>query len=236
MKKNIDIYGDGYKTIKNLNDFMLTPAENLVRAMKINRIAPKNFEEALDFGCGEGRHIEFLNSLGYKVFGTDVSDGAVDATTRRLDMKNIKGPEIEKIEPNSKLPFIDNKFDFALCWETIHWVGNKEMFVFYLEEFKRVLKDKGKLIITMPTEHHYLKDFSIEIAESVYQCSAVERQDTVFYAPNLTSLKYMLEERLSFKILQVLSYAYGRTPIENDESKSVSLHNMFSMYAFVLEV
>lgn len=229
--KSISVYANLYK--KNLKDITnyMSPAENLIRSIKLGNIAPKSAaSKALDFGCGDGRHSEYLLKMGYNVLATDVSEEAVHGAKRRL--KPYGNNEIILMDENAKIDCQDAVFDLIISWETMHWLGSKELFLFYLDEFRRVSKKDCYIIITMPTETHYLKNDSIEIGESQYLCKAEERKETVLYSPNLYTLKKIFAGDYGFDIKQIRRYDHGR--INDIISENTGLDNLFSMYVFTL--
>jgi SAM-dependent methyltransferase len=150
--KSIDIYAQSYKKLTKIENFQ-SPAENLIRAIKVDSIAPKNKQSrALDFGSGDGRHTEYLLKMGYYVVATDVSPEAIHATKYRV--QSYDNMKTVLMAPNSKINYPNSYFDLVVSWETMHWLGSKKIFLFYLKEFKRLLNKGGRLIMTMPTETH----------------------------------------------------------------------------------
>lgn len=233
MKRSIELYAEGYEAQNKIEDFMEIPAEDLVRIVNIHKILPQNHARALDFGCGDGRHVEYLNKRGFNVTGTDVSQSAIKATKLRMSLTGNAKVSLDLMEPDQMLSYDDASFELVISWETIHWVGSKELFLQYMKEFKRVLGKNGKIIVTMPTEFHYLKDYSIEEGDCVYHCRAEERDNTTFYSPNLTTLKYLFEDVLGLKIIDIFRYDHGRS--SGGSLQSITIRNLFSMYAFLLE-
>lgn len=222
-------YEKGYVNIvQGKAEPMAIPAENLVRIFKLERIStpPSGQNSALDFGCGEGRHTQYLSELGYQVLATDVSQGAIEAT--RLRMKNKPVETVLLDLKGDRLPLEDSSVSMVLAWEVLHWLGSKQMFLHYLKEFQRIIQKgrKGHLIFTMPTETHYLKLKAIEIGESQYRCLAKDRPDFVMYSPNLVTLKAMLHDH-GFEILRVKNYSLG-----DDKEEERDLDHPFAMYSF----
>ena len=82
--------------------------------------------------------------------------------------------------------------------------------------------------MTMPTETHYLKRYSLEIGKSTYFCKTETRKDCVFYSPNLLTLKHVYEQELGLKVQQILRYEYGSTSTEP------TLEERMSFYGFCL--
>lgn len=118
-------------------------------------------DRILDIGCNDGRHTSFLRKKGYKVFGVDVSKGALK---RRKDSFFSFGEHIEKDNlRNSFLcadarhpPFKGNTFDKILILETLHHIPDKEMF---LRSLSKIMKDNGRIIISEPNPQNLLRKF-----------------------------------------------------------------------------
>ena len=225
--RSISVDQDFYQDILDgRTPHMLLPAEDLIRMMRLEKIAPTSREDlAVDFGCGEGRNTEFLLNFGYKVLATDVSEVALRATEAR---SQVRGAQFSLLDPlGSKLPAVDNTVSLIVCWEVLHWLGSKEAFVFYLREFKRIMKKVGSTVIfTMPTEQHYVRLRSIEIGQSQFLSTSKARQDCVLYSPNLETLKNLLRVE-GFEIRRLSSYSRG-----DAVDKDMTLTTTFSMYVF----
>lgn len=207
-------------------EFMMVPAENLVRIVKQEKIlVDVPGQQALDFGCGEGRHTEFLQQMGYSVLATDVTQGALQATELRMKKNPVK-TALLSLE-GARIPLENNSTEMIVGWEVLHWLGKKDLFVHYMKEFNRILKPKkGHLIFTMPKENHYLKIEALEIGESQYQCNANDRSSFVMYAPNLVTLKSILKSS-GFTLKRVKAFSHS-----DDQLEGRDLDHPFSMYAF----
>lgn len=93
---------------------------------------------ALDVGCGKGRQSEFLKEKGFRVISID---------------KEKKYKDCRLVDVNSGIPFADNTFDLIWASEVIEHLDSP---VKAISEFFRVLKPKGKLIITTPNSYFIL--------------------------------------------------------------------------------
>ena len=100
----------------------------------------------LDFGCNKG---EFLNKLKDKkvgrLVGVDVSEEAV-----RQGQELFPELEIIKIDEARSLPFDDAAFDSITILDVLEHVYEQAEL---LAELNRVLKDGGKLVVTVPGRH-----------------------------------------------------------------------------------
>ena len=91
--------------------------------------------KALDIGCREGYQTRLLEDMGFNVTSIDV--------TKDFDNCII-------MDANDTLEFGDNEFDLVWCSEVIEHLEDP---VKSLSEFRRVLKQSGKLIITTPNSY-----------------------------------------------------------------------------------
>jgi SAM-dependent methyltransferase len=207
---------------------ILHPSEDLIRLVARGSIAAKEpGDVALDFGVGDGRHIRYLMSLGYNVIGTDVAPSSLEVT-KRLFGGNDKFRGI-LLEDSPELPITDDTVALVVAWEVMHWLGAPELFLKGMQELLRVLRPGGAILMTMPTETHYLKRYSLEIAKSTYFCQTQTRKDCIFYSPNLFTLKHIFQNDLGLNIQQTLRYEYGSTSTEP------TLDERMSFYGFCLK-
>lgn len=93
---------------------------------------------ALDVGCREGFQSKWLESKGYKVTSIDIE-------------KNYEHCQI--VDVDQGLPFADNSFDLIWSSEVIEHLHYPDK---AREEFMRVLKSDGQMIITTPNSYFWL--------------------------------------------------------------------------------
>ncbi|MCJ7691834.1 MAG: class I SAM-dependent methyltransferase [Sedimentisphaerales bacterium] len=107
---------------------------------------PEGIASHLDFGCFDGA---FLNSLAGKnigrLAGVDISGEAVSKAKSQF-------PELEiiKINKAAALPFDDAAFNSVSILDVLEHVYEQAEL---LAELNRVLKDRGRLIVTVPGRH-----------------------------------------------------------------------------------
>jgi len=106
------------------------------RIMPLDQLAGKR---VLEIGCGMGLHSETMIRAGANLTAIDISPTSVEATTRRLQVKGLKGEIIEG--DAEKLPFPDGEFDFVWSWGVIHHSSNTGRIV---RQIARVLKPGGE--------------------------------------------------------------------------------------------
>jgi len=101
----------------------------------------KDNEKVLDSGCGNGRYYELLKNTDYT--GTDNSK-------ELIELAKNKYPEANFLVADSlSLPFADNSFNQVYSIAVLHRIPSKEYRLQFFKEAQRVLKDKGRLVVTV---------------------------------------------------------------------------------------
>jgi len=131
----IDLYEDMYKTE---DTHWWHKAKRRFIGQFIDAYVQKKKVTILDVGCGTGKNMEELSQYG-NVWGIDVSEEALSFCKKRGIAQITKG-EIEH------LPFNDDTFDVVCALDVLEHVNDG----LSVREIKRVLKDNGFIIITVP--------------------------------------------------------------------------------------
>ena len=97
----------------------------------------------LDIGCGSGEFTSILKDYYGKVIGMDVSDKMIEIAKKNYANRNIIFTKNECT--NTQLS--DNSIDYIFALGLFDYIENIEN---VLNEFKRILKHKGKILITIP--------------------------------------------------------------------------------------
>ena len=221
----MDYFSNYFENAKSYS-WHLPPAEELDRVCRKLNLRADRGQRALDFGCGEGRNTRYLLDLGYSVVATDVVDSAIDLTRQRLGNRQAT---IQKITFGAKLPFNDSEFSIIVAYHVLQWLGNKERFIFYLNEFIRLIEEKGMIIFTMPTEDHFHTATGIEIGESVYRITTEQRRDCIQYSPNLPTLRQHLDK------VGLTTRLFGRHEFGYDGDENTASRRL-SMYLFCVQL
>jgi ubiquinone/menaquinone biosynthesis C-methylase UbiE len=92
----------------------------------------------LDAGCGAGLFSSMAIRKGAQLIGIDAAPGLIKIARQRNPSNNFMEEDLEN------LPFADNSFDIVTGFNSFQYAGNFEN---ALNEAKRVLKEKGSLVI-----------------------------------------------------------------------------------------
>lgn len=104
-------------------------------------------EKVLDLGCGNGRYFEFLKNKNVSYIGLDASEKLIKLAKKRF-------PQTKFLVGNAlNLPFPDDYFDRIYGIAVFHQIPSLGLRLKFLEEAKRVLKQKGLLILTVWKAH-----------------------------------------------------------------------------------
>lgn len=116
--------------------------EHVHRYELVSTYVPAN-ARILDIACGSGFGAHLLAKKGFDVTGADLSQETVEICQR-----NFKYPSLRFTQADATaLPFENSQFDAVVSFETIeHTTHYKKV----LEEFKRVLKPEGIILISTP--------------------------------------------------------------------------------------
>ncbi len=106
---------------------------------QLEKLSSKKKLKILNIGCGTGGTVRMLEKHG-DVTNVDISDEAIKY------MKEKGFPNVIKVD-GIKLPFEDNTFDLVASFDVLEHI---EEDVEALEEWRRVLKPQGHIIVSVP--------------------------------------------------------------------------------------
>lgn len=152
----------------------------------------------LDIACGVGYGSKFLSQQrNCVVYGCDISSETIQYAQENYSFKKV----IFQTMNATPLSFSNNFFDCIICFETLEHLKN---YTLALEEFSRVLKNNGMLIISTPNKEISLKHQS----ENEYHVNEFTHDEFIkilsdnFKKISLYSQKLMVEPNLKEKALK----------------------------------
>lgn len=110
--------------------------------------AERRVDQALDVGCGNGRHTELLAEHADSVVGLDVSGELLSIASARV-------PGAAFIEGDATaLPLIADSVELAVYVATIHHLPKRRLRRRSLDELARVLEDGGAALVSAWSTAH----------------------------------------------------------------------------------
>jgi 2-polyprenyl-3-methyl-5-hydroxy-6-metoxy-1,4-benzoquinol methylase len=143
---------------------------------------------ALDIGCGNGRFIRSMNSLGWRCEGVEFSETAV-AVCRQAGLKVFHG-ELEKAG------FDNESFDLVTARHLVEHVADPAML---MTEIARILKPGGKAVFETPNN----RSFGKKIFGKLWFANEVPRHLVLFNAESLA----LLAEKNGLRLLYSKTFA-----------------------------
>lgn len=165
----------------------------------------------LDAGCGTQRYKEYCNHLEY--YGQDFGEYIPEENTEGLQMDNWEYGKLDYTGDIWEIKEEDSFFDVIMCTEVLEHIPypNETM-----EEFSRLLKEGGELILTAPFSslphfqpYYYYSGFSKEWYEFMLEKNDFEILEIT---PNGDFFTFLIQENLrGLKLINnyLLKIIYG---------------------------
>ena len=114
----------------------------------VRLLKEQNAQNILDLGCGTGRHVIALSKEGFKVYGLDVAEKAVERTKQWLIDEGLDA-DVRTGNMYQSLPYQDDFFDGAVSIKAMHHalIADIQQLI---SELKRVMRRGSLLMIEVP--------------------------------------------------------------------------------------
>jgi len=157
------------------------------KAVKIFK--DKKYKEILDLGCGTGRHSLFLAQNEFNVSACDISQEAIDITSKLGKEYGLSAFITTSIQDMYSLTYDSNKFDGILClWVQGH--GTKIQIQDGIDESYRVLKNDGMII----TDYVTTRDPTYGVGTQIEKNTFVGGREGEENIPHYYTTKKEIEE------------------------------------------
>lgn len=131
-------------------DFDRTRSKTQWQVMQALADFVENGEKVLDFGCGNGRLFGLIKQKNIEYVGIDPVVEFVDICREKYsDHKNAHFSVFDFDTEDFKLNFPDKYFDKIFSFAVFHHLPSRKLRADVLKELKRVLKDDGKIFLTV---------------------------------------------------------------------------------------
>ncbi len=202
---------DWNKHYKKDKSVLSYPDENLVRLVMKELQRHQSFEElqAIDIGCGSGRHIAFMQNAGMKhVYGTDNSFNALDIC-RDLNPEQLINCD------NRDIPLRNDLFDISVAWGSLHYSTKPEI-IPMISEIRRITKSGGSFFATLRSDKDTYLKTGKHLGNNTWQTGLDDLTGTTVSFYNEDELKQL------FSGFSELNYGWMERTIIGDTSKVIS--------------
>jgi SAM-dependent methyltransferase len=202
---------DWNKHYKKDKSVLSYPDENLVRLVMKELQRYQSFEElqAIDIGCGSGRHIAFMQHAGVKhVYGTDNSYNALDIC------RNLNPEQLINCD-NRDIPLQNDLFDISIAWGSLHYSTKPEI-IPMISEVRRITKPGGSFFATLRSDKDTYLKTGKHLGNNTWQTGLDDLTGTTVSFYNEDELKKL------FSGFSELNYGWMERTIIGDTSKVIS--------------
>ena len=168
-----------------INYFPKFPQDIIIKIIfggysKKNKINLKKKLKILDVGCGFGNNLIPFLEKKYRAYGVEISEQICNVTTNILK-KKYKNFSIKKGD-NRHIPFPSNYFDVLISSGVIHYEDSKVNYIKALNEYYRVLKKDGVILVLTTGTKNDLKLNAELISKCTYRVKINDfRKNKLFY-------------------------------------------------------
>lgn len=133
---------DGYDRWSKVYDHDANPLAALERPVVRRLCAGVGGQDALDLGCGTGRHTEWLVGDGARVVAVDFSPGMLEAARRKVGGADVRFITHDLHHP---LPLDDAAFDLVVSGLVVEHLKDLDAL---FREVARVLRPGGRAVVS----------------------------------------------------------------------------------------
>jgi len=193
----------------NLYDFVRPKVD--IHKLGIEHLHLGGLEDVLEVGCGDGSVLTGLRQSGHcgKLVGMDLNENMFKTPIGMTDSINGLLPIEYSVGSADQLSYPDKSFDIVLAFFMLYHMPDIQK---TLREWKRVLKDDGKLLVATSSQYNKPKQKIFKkMAETLTRKTAPSQFSSSFNMENA-------REQLArvFRIKDVYTYK-GNIEIQNAE-------------------
>lgn len=180
---------------------------NFIEMLNFSQYATKNI---LDLGCGTGRHCHYFASLGFNVWGCDISEIGIRYTVERLCKDNLQARLVKS--DMAAIPFKNDFFDAIVSYSVIHH-NVIDPIKKCVSEVYRTLKPGGHFFMKVKStvDSNFSKGKQLETNTYLFPCGPEKGIPHHYFDEE--ELRHLLRD---FRIIQLIELSV-RTLVHKEE-------------------
>ena len=153
--------------------------ENLLRLVRGKYAPVPRSGRVLDVGFGIGGNLIMLAQSGYEAHGLEVSQESIEAART---LASQAGVDLHLgLLTGTGLPYPDEHFDILVSWNAVYYYGARPLVFEAIEEFRRVLRPGGVLLISMIHPNSFMaRRLSDDLGNGTHRIDRESPHDTRF--------------------------------------------------------
>ena len=204
------VYDDAYKAAKlefieePMDDYYNHPLAGIFSRLRVKRIIREigkfSSKNILEVGCEAGYVSIKLAENGGNIIALDIIEEAIDLLNSKINKYNIANIKTLVCSAHN-LDIPDSSIDVIVCTEVIEHMPRLDIAI---EEFYRVLNNKGKVIITFPNEK--LRKYLYPFVSFLGINTSIESEVTLFDFQfndviDICKSKFIVEKKFSIPLV-----------------------------------
>ena len=167
--------------------YLLYPNEYLTRYIFANR---RSFKTVLDFGCGDGRHLEMMSKAKIShIIGVDYNKSVLQIAKNRCNENGVKC----EVYQSGKILNLNEilggkKVDCVVCWGITH-INAKEITSNFIKQFTDILNEGGSVFANWRTRKDSLYKKGKEIDKDTFIIDEESHKGMLYYFPSLDEIE-----------------------------------------------
>jgi SAM-dependent methyltransferase len=172
------------------------PDESLVRLFRGAYVDLPRTGRVLDVGFGTGNNLVMLAETGYEAHGLEVAESCLDAARALAEAAHVS--LTLGLLDGTRLPYPDAYFDVVLSWNAVYYHGRRRPVAAAIEDFHRVLRPGGVLLLSVPHPNNVLtrrlSEDRGEGAHVIEKAAAIDNRQgsEIFYEPTSSGWRRLL--------------------------------------------
>ncbi len=173
------------------------PDEGLVRLLRGRYADVPRSGRMIDVGFGIGANLIFFAQTGFECYGVEVGEPMLKAAERSAEEAGVK-LNLGLLN-GTRLDFPDNYFDIVLSWGAVYYYGSKTLVAAAIDEFYRVLRPQGVLLMAVPHPNcHIVPRLSEDLGDGRHKVDRASPYDNrlgieIFYEATSSGWRRLLQ-------------------------------------------
>lgn len=175
-------------------------------------------EKLLDFGCGQGGALNYFDKLGFRCYGVDISENAIQVA--RKNIPRIPSGHLKVIDPkpDEHNTFFGGGFDVVISIQTLDFLSNSD-FDKVIRSIYNSMKPGAKIYASMNGWQNYFRTHGKYVGDGLWRVKFKTRGNRYVYDTFLHFVKDKKEMRERFSLFKPVYLDYYDSSFREEGSE-----------------